>query len=381
MYVADEFELAGLDIKFAENYDLEDVVTPIDVSRLEELLREVEYPPEETQYLCDGFRNGFDLGYRGPVNRQDLSDNIPITVGSPIEMWNKVMDEVSLGRFTGPFERMPYSKTYLQSPIGLVPKDENKTRLIFHLSYTFKNGNGSINHWTPPGMCSVNYNDLDHAVRNCLYLMQDLGIQVIYFAKSDLKSVFRILSILPWQRCYLVLNAKHPITGKVYFFVDKCLPFGASISCSHFQRFSNALRSIVERISNRIRRTLITNYLDDFLFVYFQIQGCNEIVVLFLRICGEINFPVALDKTEWASLRMIFLGMLLDGTNHTLSISLERWKEILHMVKVFQHKKSATVKELQKLAGHLICTWTNIHQENVCEIQWRSGDNKDRIPS
>ena len=45
--------------------------------------------------------------------------------------------------------------------------------------------------------------------------------------------------------------------------------------------------------------------------------------------------------------------MLLDGKNHTISIPLEKRTETLQMVHLFCDKKKATVKELQKLAGHL----------------------------
>ena len=147
-------------------------------------------------------------------------------------------------------------------------------------------------------MCSVKYNDLDKAVKDCLRLMNELGIKILFFVKSDLKSAFRILPLLPKFRCSLIMKAQHPVSKEWFYFVDKCLLFGASISCSHFQRFSNALKSIVEVIAGKIYRTLLTNYLDDFLFIYFTEQGCNHIVIIFLSVCKDINFPVALDKTE-----------------------------------------------------------------------------------
>ena len=182
----------------------------------------------------------------------------------------------------------------MQSPIGLVPNTGNKTRLIFHLSYNFKNGNKSINYWTPVDMFSMNYNDLNSAVRDCIQLIKHLGIDTIFFTKSDLKSAFRILVILPSQCCYLIMKARDPITKNWFFFVDKCLPFGASISCAHFQPFSNGLKVIIQGISNRVRYTYITNYLDDFLFIYFTSSRCDEIVCLFLQICEEKCFPVSL---------------------------------------------------------------------------------------
>ena len=196
-------------------------------------------------HIYPGFKDGFDIGYRGPLDRQDVSDNIPFTVGDEMVLWHKVMDEVKVHRFAGPYEKIPF-RNFIQSPIGLVPKAGNKTRLIFHLSYTFKNGNKSLNYWTPEELSSVHYNDLDSAVRDCIQLMKELGVDAIYFAKSNLKSAFCILGIKPGQRFLLVMKAKDPIMKKWYFFIDKCLPFGASISCAHFQCFSNALRVIVE---------------------------------------------------------------------------------------------------------------------------------------
>ena len=66
----------------------------------------------------------------------------------------------------GPYEKIPFDN-FVQSPIGLVPKSGNQTRLIFHLSYQIKNGSPSINACTPAEECSVKYADIDHAVRNC----------------------------------------------------------------------------------------------------------------------------------------------------------------------------------------------------------------------
>ena len=263
------------------------------------------------------------------------------------------MEEVKVGCFAGPYKTIPYKNCFVQSPIGLVPKSGGKTRLIFHLSYDFPNGNKSINHWTPQELASVKYNDLDHAVKNCLKLMEELGVNTIYFAKSDLKNAFRILGIFPGHRCYLVMKARDPKTKEWFFFVDKCLPFGASISCSHFQHFSNALKRIVEVIASRSLRTLISNYLDDFLFLYISKEGCNKIVIIFLRVCKDIQFPVSIEKTEWSDSSMIFLGMLLNGCQHTLSISLERRNNILQLVNAFCDRKKATIKQLEQLAGHL----------------------------
>ena len=148
------------EILYYENYDLQNVVTPVKVNRLIELLRKANYDTDEIQFLEQGFTNGFDIGYDGPQQRQSTADNIPFTIGDKVELWNKVMKEVKLKRVAGPFDNIPYSN-FIQSPIGLVPKvGSDQSRLIFHLSYNCKkDGLQSLNHFTPKETCTVKYRD------------------------------------------------------------------------------------------------------------------------------------------------------------------------------------------------------------------------------
>ena len=267
-------------------------------------------------------------------------------------MWEKLMKEVKLGRVAGPFREIPYYN-YMQSPIGLVPKAGNKTRLIFHLSYEFKSGLGSLNVNTPKEMCTVKYKDLDEAVRGCLYLLRTSknGAKILYYSKSDLVSAFRILPLRVQDSKWLLMKAKDPLTGTTYFFVERNLPFGASISCSHFTKVSNCLSHIVRYLNDQ--QGLVINYLDDFLFVSLEEEACNAMMNNFLDLCHQINFPVAIDKTEFASTDMIFLGILLDGVRDLLIIPEEKRIKALNLVQWMLDMKKATVRTLQQLAGIL----------------------------
>ena len=125
------------EVLWFENYNLTDVVTPVDVDKLKDILVNCGYNRQKIDYLCDRFRNGFDLGYEGlEQNVARTAPNLKLRVGSKTELWNKVMTEVKAGRYAGPFKNKPPFEHFIQSPIGLVPKDKGKkTRLIFHLSY------------------------------------------------------------------------------------------------------------------------------------------------------------------------------------------------------------------------------------------------------
>ena len=351
-------------MNFYINHNLTDLATPIDADRLEQLLRETDYDESKTNFLVRGFRQGFDLGYRGPVCRQDLSNNIPFTVGDKFDMWGKVMKEVSLGRYAGPYtvNNFPF-KHFVQSPIGLVPKDRgNQTRLIFHLSYKFPNGNESINFWTPEEKCSVRYNDLDHAIRNSLRILETCD-GPIFYSKTDLKSAFRAVPISTNQYFLLCLKAKHPVTDKLFYFFDKCLPFGASISCALFTELSEGLRHVVETKAQRFYH--VTNYLDDFLFIEVSQPACDALMNKFLDICGQIKFPVALDKTVWGTKLIIFLGILLNGSAMCLAIPEDKRIKTLHMVQKLMEAKKSTVRGLQQLAGTLNFLCKAIHPGRV----------------
>ena len=317
----------------------------MDADKLEELLTQFDYDKDLTQFLVKGFKEGFDLGYRGEPEVQLKSPNLKLTVGSKTELWNKVMKEVQAKRYAGPFSEIPFN-TFIQSPIGLVPKDENKTRLIFHLS--FPRGTGkSVNENTPEELKTVKYKDIDQAVRICL----KKGSKRLYASKSDMTAAFRHCPIRKEFWKYLIMKAQSPLDGKWYYFVDKCLPFGAAISCSVFQKISDSISFLVSAITGEEN----VNYLDDYLFIAVLKNMCNWQLDTFLQVCKDIQFPVSLEKTFRARRKITFLGLLLDLLNGRISIpvtKIVKAKELINRMLNSKRKKT-TLRELQQLCGFL----------------------------
>ena len=141
------------------NYDLQNVYSPVDADILNQLLTQSNYDVTERQFLVNGFREGFSIGYQGPANRSSTSKNIPFLpgVGDEMDLWQKIMSEVKELRVAGPYEEVPFDQ-FIQSPVGLVPKSGGRTCMIFHLSFNFSKDldkDGSLNHFTPADMCSV----------------------------------------------------------------------------------------------------------------------------------------------------------------------------------------------------------------------------------
>ena len=112
--------------------------------------------------------------------------------------------------------------------------------------------------------------------------------------KSDLKSAFRILGLSPDSWPWLIMRAQDLSTGEWKFFVDKCLLFGASISCALFQRFSDVICHLIEFKNNTPKQ--VTNYLEDFLFLALTVLHCNQQIAEFLRLCEYLGIPVSMEN-------------------------------------------------------------------------------------
>ena len=332
------------EVLYFENFDCDSVITPVDVDIYKSLLRESGYDKEKSKYLINGFRHGFRLEYQGDRKVKMTAPNLKLDgVGSQVTLWNKVMKEVQAKCYTGPFKMVPFDY-YIQSPIGLVPKDGRKdTRLIFHLSYP-RNTGRSVNANIPKAKCSVQYPDFADVIRLCMIAGKSCKI-----ARSDMRAAFRNLGMLPQDFCLLVMKAVSPLDGETYWFFDKALAFGSSISCTIFQEFSNSIAHIMRF---RTKRGLV-NYLDDYLFVHLHKLFCNKQVDEFIKVCKSIHFPVSMEKTFWASTLMVFLGMLIDTVNQTVSVPLDKVQKAFQLINTILSKKKITVCQIQQLCGYL----------------------------
>ena len=200
----------------------------------------------------------------------------------------------------------------------------------------------------------------------------DKGNKYIYLGHSDIKSAFHLLPLNHSSWRWLVMKCKNLITGQIQYFVDKCLPFRSSVSCSHFQQFSDALKFLIQF---RTAADTINNYLDDFLFIAATLLLCSYLINEFLAMCEELGLPIAFDKTKWASLQVIFLGILLDGQNMLMIVPEEKRIRAVEMIQLLLNKKKAQVKDLS------IIMWIpkfleqggypreSLHTTYVCKIQ------------
>ena len=73
----------------------------------------------------------------------------------------------------------------------------------------------------------------------------------------------------------------------------------------------------------------------------------------FLSICEKIGVPVSEEKTEWASYKIIFLGILINGENQTLAVLDDKRMKAINLLKWEIQKKNVTILTIQRLTGIL----------------------------
>ena len=218
--------------------------------------------------------------------------------------------------------------------------------MIFHLSYLRNDKKQSVNSNTPTELSRVIYPQFDATIKHCLEEGVDCYLGMFRFFCS-----LRYLGMRVHDFCWLAMKAQNPKTGKWCYFVDKCLPFGTSISCTIFQE---VLDAIVFVVKHSTRKTPI-NYLDDYLFIAFLKSQCNDQVEKFIQICKDINFPINLDKTFWASTILTFLGLLIDTVHQMVAIPNDKIVRAINMITHVLGKKNRkiTIHLLQKICGYL----------------------------
>lgn len=308
--------------------------TPINIKALSKYLK--LYPNKEVaNELLTGFSSGFRLGYTGPRVPTSCKNLISVQENPEIA-FTKIMKEVEMGRIAGPFSSPPLQNLRL-SPIGLVPKKDSSWRLIQHLSYP---QGVSVNDFIDKQLCSVSYTPFDKVIESIVLLGRNCEC-----GKIDIKSAFRLLPVHPEDFVLLgfALDEK--------YFVDKVLPMGCSISCAVWEKFATFLEWLVSYVQND---SILHHYLDDYIFLGAHQSGqCQKTMNTFMRLCEEINLPLASDKTVGPTPILVFLGLELDTILQNVRIPFEKVQSLRSALLALLTRKKCTLKEMQSLVGLL----------------------------
>ena len=81
----------------AINHDLTNIVTPVNAEIFKDLLFKSDYDKEKSEFLTNGFKWSFDLGYERKEKVKLTAPNLKLRIGNETILWNKIMKEVERG--------------------------------------------------------------------------------------------------------------------------------------------------------------------------------------------------------------------------------------------------------------------------------------------
>ena len=310
--------------------------TPIKAHRLRHHLHHIGYNIQLTNYLVDGFLEGFSIGNSAEVediwgpNSRHVRQNATVVA-------DKLETEILAGRIVGPFNDPPFSPFHI-SPLNVRPKKSpNKYRLLHNLSYPY-DGN-SINSNIPAHRKTVQYASVGDAISGLLTLPRHS-----YTAKTDIADAFRLIPVHPTDYPKLGMRFR----GKYYY--DRNLPQGCSSSCQIFEAFSTALHSILVAYDSDIT---CVHMLDDFFLMSADHNSCAAHLRLLLDLCDDIGVPMSPEKTTTPCQNTTFLGVELDTNLQIAKLPLAKLQEYSTEVRATSLRSKIRRKELESLVGKL----------------------------
>ena len=305
----------------------------VNISRFKELL--ADHPDQRlVASIIDGFKFGFDLGFKGTLTNTFPKNNKSAMLHQD-GVTEAIRKEISRGHTAGPFPAPPFPINHI-SPLGAAPKPDGSIRLIMDLSQP---KGYSINEFISKDDFPCKYTPFDEATR----LIRIAG-KGCYLTKVDIKHAYRLLPVRPEDWPLLVYH------WKGQYCVDLKLPFGGRSSASIFTDFADLVCWIV---NNRFNLVVI-HYSDD----YLLISPANIILAskqkdTLLSTFQYLNIPVAEDKLIGPATSLPYLGIQIDTMAMEISVPADKLEATLALLPKWLGRRTATKQELLSLIGKL----------------------------
>lgn len=293
-----------------------------------------QYPGDLPTVIDNILEYGALLGYTGPA-RYIISRNLKSVNLNPAVLTDKIATDIALRRIKQVNPTPP--GPYISSPLGLVPKPNNKWRPIHHLS--FPRGQ-SVNDSIAEEAAYFKFTTFEQVLAMVLKAGKDC-----IMLKRDMKDAFRMIPIAPKHQWLMGFNWNNQ------FYVETVLSFGLRTAPFLFNLFAEAWEWI---IISYLRWKLIKHYLDDTMAVFpaNTIRALSQFKKDYSLLCRLLGILENKDKDEEGTL-VRFLGRMVNSTNFTVSIPHDKVDKVVALTSIAIKKQSMTLHEAQTLAGLL----------------------------
>ncbi len=160
-------------------------------------------------------------------------------------------------------------------------------------------------------------------------------------AKTNIKSAFRIIPILPADYNLLGIFWQ----GKYYDRVMQCVS-----SCRTFKMFSTAIEWVAK---TQLSMPHLIHILDDYLMAASTFDQCRINLDRFLSLCAYIGVPMMPEKTVGPENILAFAGIELDTLSMEACLPMDKTTKCKTLISTFLRLKKVMLREIQSLIGLL----------------------------
>ena len=158
--------------------------------------------------------------------------------------------------------------------------------------------------------------------------------QGCFLAKTDIKSAFRIIPILPADCRNIIM------TGLCQW----------ASSCRTFEMFSTAIEWVAK---THLSMPYLLHIFDDNLMAAPTFHECRINLDRFLSLCTYLGVAMAPEKTVGPENILAFAGIELDTLRMEARLPLDKTTKCKTLISTFLRRKKVTLREIQSLIGLL----------------------------
>lgn len=282
--------------------------------------------------LFVGLTDGFDIVESETIPEYDCSNYNSILLPEyKVKMDRIISSELANGMLSEVTE-----KPHCIHALGAVPKPDGGMRPITDCSRPEGN---NVNSNISSLVEQFKFKSVDNVV--------DYLHEGEFMAVSDIKNAYRSVPINPDHSKFQ--GIRWEVDAQEKWFVDRRLCFG--LRCGPYYLY--LLSEFIANTMVRFHNMRIVNYLDDFLVTDSSFDLCQESqnkVITFLRFLG---LHISWAKVTPPSQITNYLGVTIDSVKMELRLPPEKLDKLNAALEQFSGKKSATKKQIEKLAGIL----------------------------
>lgn len=283
---------------------------------------------------------GFPLQYTGPAPTNNHVKNHTSATQYPAHVRKYIAKELSEGALAGPYDQHPFPEAQYVNPIMSRPKGNSlDRRIIVDLAY--------------PEGAGVNA----HVLKNCVFgqsLQHELPTTADAIAMAKALDLDLVVAVVDIERAYRNYRSD-PIDWPLLvisfdnkFYIDLGLPFGARLSSLYVQRIANLICAAL-----RSKGIMCAMYLDDLFLACHKDSDVQAQFSYAMATIRHLGLPINYKKLISPSTHAIWLGVMFNFQNSTISIPQHKVDELLQAVTHIQSCKFISYKETQSLVGRI----------------------------